>query len=540
MKTLEINDHHLVGGKITQDLLNYLLTYDITGLDFTGCSDLKYLPQELPNSLTKLDFTGCSALKYLPKKLPNSLTKLNLKGCSDIKSLPNLPTSLTKLDLTGCDSLTSLPENLPTNLTELNLTWCSNITSLPELPTNLTKLDLTWCSNITSLPEKLPTSLTELNLAGCYSLTSLPELPTSLTKLNLGECYKLEYTPQLMARLNALLNAGFSVVYPLHFARNAINAAGKTLNQAIKKYTQSNTNVAAPSDIKTLLWRYLAEDIYLRYPDRDKGTFFKDIAESVMPILEVFTENQNHLEWAEEVAKHYLQGCVNQPVVGWSEISAYASMAMQKNTIDKITASAHLRVLDVVKAYVTGLPTDKKPGQAVEVEAGNALFREVHNKLLSEKKIEKPWPAVPKEIAYEETIKKWLTKDKITPAYNLAVKELKKQLRDVAKDLLEKEHWGKIAFPNEVKKIEESYKDEKQELQNKIGDIGMDDSQYASKTNKLDGEYKELESDQQTEIYDEVKKLTDQAINPPKSTQLKRAATTQLGDNVQKKSKAIV
>ena len=405
------------------------------------------------------------------------------------------------------------------------------------LTDDITELDLSFCRRLTSLPEKLPTSLTKLDLTLCSALKFLPEeLPSSLTEINLRGCENLKYTPQLMARLNALSNAGCSVEYPQHFARYAKYAAQNTLDKAIKKYKESNTNVAAPSQIKTLLGHYLTDEIDFRYPDKKK--FLKDIAESVMPILKVFTENPNHLEWAEEIAKHYLDGCVNQPVVGWSEISASASMAMQKNTIDKIIASDYLRVLDVVKAYVTELPTDKKPGQRVEVEAGNALFREVYNKLLSNNKIKKPWPAVPQKIAYEETIKKWLTEDKITSAYNLAVKELEKPLRDVANYLCgAKKHWGKIAFPNEVKKIEESYKDEKQELQNKIGDIGMDDSQYASKTNKLDGEYKELESDQQTEIYDEVKKLTDQAINPPTSTRLKRAATTQLGDDVQKKVK---
>ena len=406
---------------------------------------------------------------------------------------------------------------LTDDITELDLSFCRRLTSLPDLPTNLTKLDLILCSALKFLPEELPSSLTEIDLRGCENL---------------------KYTPQLMARLNALSNAGCSVEYPKHFARYAKYAAKDTLDKAIKKYTQSNTNVAAPSHIKTLLEHYLTDEINIRYPDKKK--FLKDIAESVMPILKVFTENPNHLEWAEEIAKHYLDGCVNQPVVGWSEISAYASMAMQKNTIDKITASAHLRVLDIVKAYVA----EQKPGSAVEVEAGNALFREVYNKLLSEKKIEKPWPAVPKEIAYEEIIKTWLTEDKITSAYNLAVKELEKPLRDVANYLCEaKKQWGKIAFPNEVKKIEESYKDEKQELQNKIDDIGMDDSQYASKTNKLYGEYQKLELQQQTKICDEVKKLTDQAINPfviiktpPTSIRLKEEAT-QLGDNVQKKVK---
>ena len=173
------------------------------------------------------------------------------------------------------------------------------------------------------------------------------------------------------------------------------------------------------------------------------------------------------------------------------------------------------------------------------MEAGNALFREVYNKLLSNNKIKKPWPAVPQKIAYEGTIKKWLTEDKITSAYNLAVKELEKPFGDVAKDLLEKEHWGKIAFPNEVKEIEESYKAPKTNLMN-----DLDQSPHLAV--ELNNQYKQLELQQQTEIYDKVKKLTDQAINPfviikktpPTSTRLKRAATTQLGDDdVQKKVK---
>jgi hypothetical protein len=96
----------------------------------------------------------------------------------------------------------------------------------------------------------------------------------------------------------------------------------------------------------------------------------------------------------------------------------------------------------------------------VEVEAGNALFREVHKKLLLNRDISKPWLGVPNSIAYEGTITPWLTKEKIEEAYKEAKETLRQNPKEVASYLATSHHsgtWGLVAFPKELEEIDREY-----------------------------------------------------------------------------------
>jgi len=286
-----------------------------------------------------------------------------------------------------------------------------------------------------------------------------------------------------LARLESLEERGCTVRYPQHFnfitqARVAkekleaaiesymnpsngelVNESNSSSNSSLKLSSSSSSNSAPkprPAAIKTLLHRLTESAV-------QRGSLGELVA-TTTPVLDAFTQNPNHLEIADEIAKAYeVDGCINQTVASWLEISAIMSIAMAPETADKIAATKHLRALETIKNYVATLAQDQKPGSNVEVEAGNALFREVHKKLLENQEIENPWLAVPNSIAYEGTIRDWLTEEKINQAYQQTSQILAQTPQQVANYLCEgihQETWAQIAFPNETNQIKNSYDEE--------------------------------------------------------------------------------
>jgi hypothetical protein len=237
------------------------------------------------------------------------------------------------------------------------------------------------------------------------------------------------------------------------------------LEAAIESYKTINPDqsVPRPREIKTLLDRFLKEKIGQRGESQQEPIeeTLERIANSTKPVLEAFLQEPNHLKWADQIAKAYLDGCVNQPVRGWLEISAWLSIAQAPEIIDKIEASKHLRVLDKMDYVTKKLIKESNSRMAgVEVEAGNALFREVHKKLLSNGDISEPWPGVPNSIAYEGTIRTWLTKGRIEEAYEEAKEALRQSPEKVAIYLATSNHygtWGLVAFPKELEEIDRKY-----------------------------------------------------------------------------------
>ena len=251
------------------------------------------------------------------------------------------------------------------------------------------------------------------------------------------------------------------------------------LEAAIESYKTTNPDesVPRPRAIKTLLTRFLTEGIDQRGESQQETIeeTLEKIATSTKPVLEAFVQKPNHLKWADEIAKAYLEGCVNQPVRGWLEISAWLPIAQAPETIDKIEASKHLMVLEKMNNYVINkLAKEAELRMArVEVEAGNALFREVHKKLLLNRDISKPWPGVPNSIAYERTITTWLTKKRIEEAYKEAKATLRQKPKEVASYLARSHHsgtWGLVAFPKELEEIDREYDGRMESLSGSSGE----------------------------------------------------------------------
>jgi len=280
--------------------------------------------------------------------------------------------------------------------------------------------------------------------------------------------------------LSKLEERGCDITYPDHFNPfKSIEDAKEKLEKVIADYRQSkeanpelesisagNPNSSDDSQdgfIKQLFHRYLTEGIAHRSSANTQIKRAAEIVASTEPFLKFVKQNPKHLPWIDEVCNSYLEGCVNQPVAGFSEINALIAIASEESLADKVFASNHLYALELIKPIVTGNP----PPAGLEVEAGNALLIEVHKQLLENKIIEKPWLAVPEKIAHAANIKSWLERDKIGEETKKLVAEISRLneknqagFDHYADFLCERHHnntWGKIAFPEEIKEIAKTY-----------------------------------------------------------------------------------
>ena len=458
-------------------------------------------------------------IKRLPE-LDGGLTFLDLSGCTSLTSLPeNLPAGLTSLNLNGCTSLISLPEKLPAGLTSLYLNGCTSLTSLPEnLPARIISLFLSGCTSLTSLTENLPAGIKHLFLNGCTSLTSLPEkLPDGLTFLNLSGCASLIFTPELTERLLTLEASGAHIRYPDHFLSNAGTAAVAKLESAINSYAETNPDLPKPERIKNLLNRFVNEGIKQRGGN-------KEIVATTSAILTAFTQDPNHLKWANEIAADYLEGCVNQPVAGWSEICALMAIA-QAPKEKKLEASKQYRVFKGVLEYLNELPADQQLN-SFEAEAANSLFKEVHKKLLNEGEIDQAWQGVPKLIRYADYVDGFLhaNNNKVINDFHSQAKEILAQTpEEVAKYFCHEfriRTWASVVFPEEVAEIEKLYNERKYSIEEVIDKKNTngkqeqeDDDELKGKTvSELREEQANLEIKKEVEIYEKVKESTNALV----------------------------
>jgi len=391
-------------------------------------------------------------------EIPQETTYLDLSFCQSLEALSQLPDGLEELNLTWCKKLRNI-HKIPTNIKNLNLVNCQSIRTLPQLPDGLKRLNLTWCRKLTTIPN-IPTNLKDLSLANCKFLETLPQLPDSLEKLNLRECISLIPTADLVNQLIELEDLGCEVQYPDHFNLNTQTAIAKaTLDEIIKNYKQQNQDFSG-QNLKDLLHRFLTESIGQRGG-------IDELITTVSPFLELLKKDNSFLPMFEEIAGASLAGCVNQPVFGMLEISSLVAITQQEGILNKIESAKQLLSLDEIKYFVASNP----PGQAIEVEGGNTLFREVYNKLRETNILQQDWLGVAKGVAYESMVEDWL-EDNISNAF-MQVKESVFDLsqEDIANRICNSHHyanWGQICFPQELEQIKQNIKNierEKSELQ---------------------------------------------------------------------------
>ncbi len=410
--------------KITLDKLNEEGFFDLS----TITSDVTEIT---------VDDSVTSKLKGFTNKIreDSCLKSLYLRNCNQLTTLDlsNLPASLEGLYLQG-SAIQSLTGNLPDGckLEELCLHYCRQLTTLnlSDLPASLKKLDL-YESEIQSLTGNLPD--------GCM-----------LEALNLSRCRNLQITPELLSNLQRLEENQCVIHYPPHFILAGTELSHERFRAVVAKAKSLNPDLQT-TQIERLFHRFLSEGI------EDRGGV-SEIISVINPVLTFLESNPLALELTNSISSSYLAACVNQPVNGMTEIAAFVEIAQKSTIPEKLQAAKRVAVQDALKELMVQLPPERKPGSHVEVEAGNALLREVHKKLLEEEKITQPWLGVPTKIACEGAIKTWLTEEIINEAYEKILPILSLdifQLKDLMCETNHKESWAMVAFPQEYQTFKE-------------------------------------------------------------------------------------
>ncbi|MCE3254913.1 MAG: resistance protein N-like [Rickettsiaceae bacterium] len=465
---------------------------------------IEYL-DDLPPGLVSLSLENCGKFHYLKGKIPTSLKTLNLHGCSSLESLPPL-LNLESLDLRGCVSLKptvsqimmlanlavqgckiTFPENWQDNIivkineeqisSQLNsetrvinmklphdAMWldCSgtSLTALPELSPPLTYLNLRDCIFIGKLKNP-PKTLETLILSGSI-ISSLPWLATSNIKyLDLELCRTIP--PEEIMNLENAESRGCKVIWPRNLSQARIDIIQSRFDAVIKNYKKDNPSITLSSAAE-LFKRFLTEDLHKR------GQEVTSIASQFVAFIE---KNPQSLEWIEEIAERYLQGCVNQPVAGLLEIFVWSSILEKPSLVEKLQVARQLIVSDKIKNFVASFGFKNNAaavGEGVEIEAGNVLMREVYNKMKENDGI-KQWTYIPTSIANEGTIAKWLTQDKIDAACKIAEDVYKNySLQEIADYMLATKGniWASVVFPDKkaqlVQEVEQKYQPQKEAL----------------------------------------------------------------------------
>lgn len=428
-------------------------------IDFFNCRNLETIAN-IPEAVQKLNLEKCERLQALPA-FPEGVEEINLFGCKSLKIIPNIPATVRKLNFGGCFRLEALSE-IPEGVEEINLLDCKRLTTIPNFPETIKKLNLGGWEEIRILP-RLHEGIEEIDLSDCYSLETIGNISRTVKKLNLQRCRRLNLTSELITRLEELEEQGCEIVYPKHFNQDILSAKVKEkLTQITENYRKENPDQTLPSSsITTVLNRFLTEGIGQRSEESNPEKRAREIAQSTLPILEILEKNPHLLPVVDKTAGEFLDGCINQPVRAWSEVAALMAIAAQSDISNRLEATKQIFTLDYIAGFVTELPEDQKVGEMFEVEAGNALYREVHKMLVGNKTLKEPWLGVPGLISYEQSIRSFLTEERI----QRATKEVESQIislteEDLAERICESQHsraWGEICLFEEVKEINESY-----------------------------------------------------------------------------------
>lgn len=300
----------------------------------------------------------------------------------------------------------------------------------------------------------------------CPELTRLTQnLPTSLKEINLSGCVNLELTAELLAKFTDLEAQGSIVEYPRNLSLSTQSKLLEAkLDEAVKQYQASNPDKMKYSHTKYLLHRFLTESINQRA--QNEKVAIREVVAAARPVVDFLAENPNQLEWVEEISAVFANdGCINQPVAGLNEISSWADVFLQEGFFKKIEAVKQVLVLNKIREIVVR----DSPGQYVEAEGGNALMRDVHQKLLQEEIIKAPWKGIPKNVAHERFLNGWLTPERVNHAFEAAREIVTKNPQEIIENYLFPTSNGltfaRIVFGGEMRQIQDDYEKKQANLE---------------------------------------------------------------------------
>ena len=474
--------------------INNLLKYNI------DLNDIKVIGD--------LDLSGCTNLE----KLPNDLKVggyLNLSRCTNLKELPNDLKVGKGLELSRCTNLKELPNDLKVG-GYLGLSRCTNLKELPNGLKVGDYLNLSGCTNLKELPNDLKVG-GRLDLSGC---TGLPNNIETINKLKAIE------------KENAN-NPNFSLIWPDHLCKDAdISAIKNKLENAYRQYYNNDEEKkqkaikatdSADFPVYCLIHRFLTESTASR------GSI-KKIKDSAEILVDRISENPQLLEFMNESARPFLDACVNQPVAGFLELSVIAEISSKPEIISKIESAKILKAFDIIKEEVKNIKNNNGNtiGAEVEVELYNAMVREVNNKLLQDKIIEKPWPGIADGIAYEDIIKNFLTENNKDHISKEVIKRAINSSKEDMKTYLCEGHlqdtWAQLIIPSA--EYRKNFK-KKNDIINAIKGVEESEESQYKQISEIENEFRDKNIEYAKELtekaYDNIP--TNSNVEKPKAVQ---------------------
>ncbi len=453
-----VKNEDLVNGRLP------VIPEGVKELEFYDCETLEEIAG-FSEGIEKIRFIRCRNLKKLPV-IPGGVKELDCKDCDTLEEIAGFSEGIEKIEFIRCRNLKKLPV-ISHGTKELEFYNCDALDEIAGFSEGIEKIKFLRCPNLKKLPV-IPRGTKELQFYDCAALEEIAGLPDGLTSLNLSDCRSLVFTQELLSRLEVLEGQGCVVSYPDTFNSSDIADRAKSkLSEMIRSYANEHRDIIFNADggVQKLLHRFLTEGLGQRSTADNQKTRAKEIALSTLPILKVLESRPDLLPFVDELSEGFLAACVNQPVRGWSEISAWMSIAQQENIVDRLELAKQLLVLD----YVVGFVREKNlVGEYVETEAGNALYREVHKVLQDDGSLKEPWLGVPGPIAYEDTVSSAIIAEIISDL----VSQIKENVmllshEAVTERICEGQHnaaWGKVCLAKEMHEFDEDYKQKLQDL----------------------------------------------------------------------------
>jgi len=415
---------------------------------------------------------------------------------------------MTKLTITrGLIINGRIAVEIPQETTHLDLAHCSSLEVLPQLPEGLQQINLSGCTKLKTITN-VPSTVSHLDLRNCSDLEVLPQLPEGLQQLNLSNCSRLTLNDYLVDSLIELKSRNCNITYPSKLSSTIPQILARSrLESVIRGYKQEIPNFNAPK-LHELLKRFLTEDV------NNRGGI-EYLVDSVNGFLVELEKNKSFLPMFEDIATVYLSGCVNQPVFGVLEISALAAIIQAEGIVNKIEYSRQLLSIDQVKLFVATNFTASR----VEVEAANALFREVHNKLKNDGILQYSWLGVSRGVQYEDFVRTWVGQNinNATAVVKRSVFDLNHQ--EIVGEICNSSHcinWGKICLSAELDEIAKEITDQKSQLQQLYLKIeeemyeeeSKDKEDLEKRLNDIDTQIKELDKRFDNELPENIRKIS--------------------------------
>ncbi len=227
----------------------------ITGLDFSGCSNLAYL-QFGKTQITSLDLTGLSSLTQLYCGSNKKLASLNLTGCTALRTVRCNGNALTSLDLSPAGTFLQQLDCNDNKLTSLNVSKNTALEGLNCSANQLASLNLTGYSSLEDL-NCSENPLATLTVTGCTSLDLLQCTKTSLTSLVLTDNTALTELWCNMSKLSALNVRPLANLKSLHCDDNELQTLDVSQNTALATLSCSSNklktlNVSQNTQLGTL------------------------------------------------------------------------------------------------------------------------------------------------------------------------------------------------------------------------------------------------------------------------------------------------